>query len=59
MPITKEIKKLIAIGSHDIEIEDAAIACGMKTLKQSCLGHILRGLTTVDEFIRVLGMVNE
>lgn len=59
MPITKEIRKLIAIGSHDIEIEDAAIACGMKTLNQSCLGHILHGLTTVDEFIRVLGIVNE
>lgn len=59
MPITKEIRKLIAIGSHDIDIEDAAIACGMKTLNQSCLGHILRGETTIDEFIRVLGIVNE
>lgn len=59
MPITKEIKKLIAIGSHDIEIEDAAIACGMKTLNQACLGHILNGQTTIDEFVRVLGMVNE
>lgn len=59
MPITKEIRKLIAIGSHDIEIEDAAIACGMKTLNQSCLGHILNGQTTISEFIRVLGIVNE
>lgn len=59
LPVTKEIKKLIAVGSHDIEIEDAAIACGMKTLNQSCLGHILRGETTIDEFIRVLGIVNE
>lgn len=59
MPITKEIKKLIAVGSHDIEIEDAAVACGMRTLHQACLGHILNGLTTIDEFVRVLGMVNE
>lgn len=59
MPINKEIKKMIAIGSHDIEIEDAAVACGMKTLNQSCLGHILKGLTTIEEFIRVLGVVNE
>lgn len=57
MPMTKEIKKLIALGSHDIEIEDSAIACGMKTLNQACLGHILNGLTTVEEFIRVLGLV--
>lgn len=57
MPMTKEIKKLIALGSHDIDIEDSAIACGMKTLNQACLGHILNGLTTIDEFIRVLGLV--
>lgn len=59
MAISKEIKKLVAIGAHDIEIEDAAIACGMKTLKQSCLNHILNGNTTIDEFIRVLGIVSE
>lgn len=59
MPITKEIKKLIATGAHDIEIEEAAIACGMKTLNQACLNHILNGMTTVDEFVRVLGLVNE
>lgn len=57
--VSKEIKKLIALGAHDIEIEEAAIACGMKTLKQSCLNHILEGSTTVEEFVRVLGMVND
>jgi type IV pilus assembly protein PilB len=59
MSINKEIKKLVAIGAHDVEIEDAAIACGMKTLRQACLGHILQGLTTSDEFLRVLGIANE
>lgn len=59
MQINKEIKKLVAIGAHDIEIEETAIACGMKTLNQACLGHILKGLTTIDEFIRVLGIVSE
>lgn len=59
MPITKEIRKLIAVGAHDIEIEEAAIACGMKTLNQACLSHILKGFTTTDEFVRVLGIVNE
>lgn len=59
MAMTKEIKKLIAIGAHDIEIEEAAVGCGMKTLNQACLGHILRGETTIDEFVRVLGIVSE
>ena len=59
LPITKEIKKLISQGAHDIEIEDAAVACGMKTLNQACFHHILTGETTIDEFVRVLGLVNE
>ncbi len=59
MTINKEIKKLVAAGAHDIEIEEAAVRNGMKTLNQACMGHILNGLTTIDEFVRVLGVVNE
>ena len=59
MPISREIKKLIAQGAHDIEIEEAAVAAGMKTLKVSCLNHIIEGNTTSSEFIRVLGYANE
>ncbi len=59
MQINKEIKRLIAMGAHDLEIEDAAVKNGMKTLNQSCMAHILAGLTTIDEFVRVLGVVNE
>ncbi len=59
MPITREIKKLIAQGAHDIEIEDAAVAAGMKTLKTSCLNHIIAGATTSSEFVRVLGYASD
>lgn len=60
MSITKEIKKLIARGAHDLEIEEAAVNHnGMKTLNTSCKGHIINGLTTISEFVRVLGVVNE
>lgn len=59
MPITREIKKLIAQGAHDIEIEEAAVSMGMKTLNVSCLNHILEGTTSTSEFIRVLGYANE
>lgn len=59
MPITREIKKLIAQGAHDIEIEETAVANGMITLKVSCLNHILQGNTTSSEFIRVLGYASE
>ena len=59
MQINKEIKKLVSNGAHDIEIEEAAIKNGMKTLNQSCMAHILNGQTTIEEFVRVLGVVNE
>lgn len=59
MMITKEIKKLIAQGAHDLEIEDAAVANGMTTLHKACIGHVCNGLTTTDEFVRVLGMAGE
>ena len=59
MPITKEIKKLIAQGAHDIQIEEAAVGGGMDTLHQACLKHIIAGKTTISEFIRVLGPVKE
>lgn len=59
MPITKEIKRLIAQGAHDLQIEDAAVGAGMKTLHQVCLRHIIEGKTTIAEFLRVLGPVKE
>lgn len=59
MQITKEIKKLIAQGAHDLEIEESAVNNGMTTLQRSCLNHILKGETTVEEFVRVLGMAGE
>ncbi len=59
MQITKEIKKLIAQGAHDLEIEESAVANGMTTLHKSCLQHIIDGETTIEEFVRVLGMAGE
>jgi len=59
LAMNKELRKMIAEGAHDIQIEETAISMGMKTLQQSCLNHIIRGETTIDEFIRVLGPVVE
>lgn len=59
MLINKEMKKMIALRAHDVELEDYAIKHGMKTLKMSCLEHILNGVTTIDEFVRILGLASE
>ena len=57
--VTKEIKKLIAAHAHDIEIEEHAVKNGMRTLNESCIRHIIEGNTTIEEFVRVLGLVGE
>ena len=59
MPITKDIKKLIAQGAHDLEIEECAVKNGMSTLHTSCFNHVINGLTTIDESVRVLGLAGE
>lgn len=59
MPINREIKKLISKRAADHEIEELAINCGMKTLQRGGLDAIIRGDTTISEFIRVLGVISE
>ncbi len=59
MPITRDIKKLIAQGAHDLEIEENAIQNGMLTLNKACCNHVLEGRTSISEFVRVLGVAGE
>ena len=59
MPITKEIKKLIAEGAHDLDIEEEAVKEGMLVLQTACLRHIKEGKTSIDEFVRVLGLATD
>ncbi len=57
--VNNEIRKMIAQRAHDVEIEDYAIKQGMKTLKMSCLRHILEGNTSIEEQVRILGLAGE
>ncbi|GBF23075.1 type IV pilus assembly protein PilB [Candidatus Gastranaerophilus sp. (ex Termes propinquus)] len=57
--INKEIRKLIAQRTHDVEIEEYAMANGMKTLRQACIDHILDGNTSIDECVRILGLASD
>ena len=59
MPINKEIRKMIGQSASDVDIEEVAISCGMKTLQQYCLEHIVNGETPISEFVRVLGVVSD
>lgn len=57
--INKEIRKMISQRAHDIEIEEYAVKQGMRTLRNSCLRHILNGDTSIDEQVRILGLVGD
>ncbi|MBQ4645763.1 MAG: Flp pilus assembly complex ATPase component TadA [Candidatus Gastranaerophilales bacterium] len=59
MVINNEIRKMIAQRAHDVELEDYAIKQGMKTLRMSCLRHILEGNTSIEEQVRILGLAGE
>ena len=56
--INDELRHLIAEGSDTQVIRQAAIASGMKTLKEYCLILLEEGLTTVDEVLRTVIVQN-
>ncbi len=51
--VDKEIKELMFSGANSDEIKAKAIEGGMMTLRDSCRELVLRGITTVDEMLRV------
>ena len=57
--VNNDLKKLIAQRAHDVEIEEYAVKHGMKTLNVACLEHIKNGITSIDEFVRTLGLAGE
>lgn len=57
--VNNDLKKLIAQRAHDVEIEEYAVEHGMRTLDKSCIEHIKNGVTSIDEFVRTLGLAGE
>lgn len=54
--IDREIRQLINDSHSDLDIEDAAIAAGMKSLGMNGRTKVLNGVTTLEEVTRVLGV---
>ena len=46
--ITDEIRKLIVLQADSTEIKKAAIAAGMKTLRQDALEKVYSGITSIE-----------
>ncbi|KJU70988.1 GspE/PulE family protein [Clostridium baratii] len=53
LDINKEVRETISLGENSDKIRDCAIKNGMKTLKDACVEHVLEGVTTVEELMRV------
>jgi len=50
---TKEIEDLIVARASATELKQAAVKLGMRTLRQNALAKAAKGLTTIDEVLRV------
>jgi type IV pilus assembly protein PilB len=53
MPISEELRDLVLNGASASEIKRCAVSLGMKTLRQSGIGKLKEGMTTVGEVVRV------
>ena len=53
LDINKEVRETISLGENSDKIRECAIKNGMKTLKDACVEHVLEGVTTVEELMRV------
>ncbi|MEM0952102.1 MAG: GspE/PulE family protein [Cyanobacteria bacterium P01_H01_bin.74] len=55
MVVDREIRQMINESQSDVDIEDSAIASGMKSLMMHGRQKILDGVTSIAEVVRVLG----
>lgn len=57
MPVSRELKKMITTTTVTYEMDELAISCGMKTLQRAALDALQSGMTSIPEYIRVLGAI--
>lgn len=53
LPIERDVREAITAGETSDVIRDIAVKDGMKTLRMACTEHVMDGITTVDELLRV------
>ncbi len=53
MPNYPELEKLILGRSSSSQLKDVAIECGMRTLRQNALAKAAKGISTIEEVLRV------
>ena len=53
LQIDRNIRDGITAGKTSDAIRDIAVKSGMKTLRKACTEHVLEGITSIDELMRV------
>jgi len=56
LPITDKVRDLVMASAPSDDIKDAAIAGGMRTLLQDGWIKVLKGITTMEEVLRVTNL---
>ena len=51
--MSEELRDLVLNGGSAADIKRLAVSLGMKTLRQSGIGKLKDGVTTVEEVVRV------
>jgi type II secretory ATPase GspE/PulE/Tfp pilus assembly ATPase PilB-like protein len=53
LPATPEVRSALEQGRPAAEIETAALATGMVSMRERCLALVREGVTSFDEFARL------
>ena len=53
LEIDRDIREAITANKNTDYIKDLAVKNGMKTLKRACIEHVVNGITSMDEYLRV------
>jgi type IV pilus assembly protein PilB len=59
LPVSPAIRRLILEGAGDTRVKEQAIREGMRTLRMNAMTAVRRGVTTIDELMRVVDLQGE
>jgi type II secretory ATPase GspE/PulE/Tfp pilus assembly ATPase PilB-like protein len=59
LPVSQKIRHMILDGCNDTQLKEQAIQEGMRTLRGNAQEEVMRGMTTIDELMRVVDIKSE
>jgi len=59
LPVSETIRRMILDGAGDTRVKEQAVKEGMRTLRTAVLDEVARGVTTIEEMMRVVDIKSE